>query len=369
MIWHIMHDEQQIATVSAQGRASILLPQMMPYALYLEEGEDLDRLVNNLSNFYHWCATRLLLPERVFAKEILNSLGASQSATDRDRAEIALSFHCLTLTDVWWVKSQEETLTFEEINLYDHAPAAAVTDIALFGRQRSVENHRDLANDISTNGLCPKAWVRKEDAYYLLKDGEAQSVENELLASRICSCFDVNQLHYEEDFFEDIKVSVSKLMTDRTQGIVSREAFEIYARNQNLDPLQEILELDAHGFYMMNILDYLTGNTDRHWGNWGLLIRHTDNRPLRLHDLMDFNRSFRSYDNMEGANCETCFPRRMTQKEAALEAVKNNGLHQIADIDPAWFRGRGEEEKMFMKRLQLLREADPSHESGTEVFP
>ena len=23
---------------------------------------------------------------------------------------------------------------------------------------------------------------------------------------------------------------------------------------------------------MMNILDYLVGNTDRHWENWGLLV-------------------------------------------------------------------------------------------------
>lgn len=22
-------------------------------------------------------------------------------------------------------------------------------------------------------------------------------------------------------------------------------------------------------YYMMNIVDYLVGNTDRHWGNWG----------------------------------------------------------------------------------------------------
>ena len=40
---------------------------------------------------------------------------------------------------------------------------------------------------------------------------------------------------------------------------------------------------------MMNILDYLVGNTDRHWENWGLLVDNETNRPIRLHDLMDFN--------------------------------------------------------------------------------
>ena len=61
-------------------------------------------------------------------------------------------------------------------------------------------------------------------------------------------------------------------MTSRQYSIVSREAFEIYAVNQGINPAAYILELDSHSYYMMNILDYLVGNTDRHWGNWGFLV-------------------------------------------------------------------------------------------------
>ena len=49
----------------------------------------------------------MLTLDRTYAKEILNSIGASQSVTDRERAQIALSYHCLSLLDVFWVKGEK----------------------------------------------------------------------------------------------------------------------------------------------------------------------------------------------------------------------------------------------------------------------
>lgn len=82
---------------------------------------------------------------------------------------------------------------------------------------------------------------------------------------------------------------------------------------------------------MMNVIDYLVGNTDRHWGNWGVLVDTRTNRPLSLHPLMDFNQSFLAYDTLDGANCQTLFGRRGTQRQAAEEAVRKIGLSQIKE--------------------------------------
>jgi hypothetical protein len=153
-------------------------------------------------------------------------------------------------------------------------------------------------------------------------------------------------------------VSVSRLMTSRQQSIVSREAFEIYAANRELDPEKYILQLDGESFYRMNILDYLIGNTDRHWGNWGFLVDNRTNQPLYLHPLMDFNQAFHAYDTVEGAGCQTVRTRRMTQKEAALVAVKQVGLGQIKEIEEGWFSGKKQEYEMFQKRLGILRECE-----------
>ncbi len=34
--------------------------KFFPYDLYLEEERDFDTLINNMNNFYHWCASRVL---------------------------------------------------------------------------------------------------------------------------------------------------------------------------------------------------------------------------------------------------------------------------------------------------------------------
>lgn len=80
---------------------------------------------------------------------------------------------------------------------------------------------------------------------------------------------------------------------------------------------------------MMNIIDYLVGNTDRHWRNWGVLVNNANNKPVSLHRLMDFNKTFNSYDTVDGLNCQTCFGKRVSQKDATLEAVGKIGLNQI----------------------------------------
>lgn len=352
--YDIMHAEKQIAQISTAGECKIYLEDFMPYDLVLEESDDFDERINNVTNFYYWCASRMLTLDRTYAKEILNSIGASQSVTDRERAQIALSYHCLSLLDVYWVKTESETVKFADINLYTHSLSNALVDIALRGHQMTVTNAHLLANDLSTGGLYPKAWVRRADGFYLYKDGGQDAVEREVLASHICRCFDCNQVLYEQGMFEDEPVSISRIMTSQQYSLVTYAAYDVYCANHDCDTLEKILALDAYGYYMMNLLDYLVGNTDRHWENWGLLVDNQTNRPVRLHDLMDFNRAFQQYDTLDGANCLTVGKRHLSQREAAVEAVKQIGLNQISKPDDALFAGHEDRRRMFHKRFDLL---------------
>lgn len=121
MFYEIMHRESCVAQLSTTGECRICLEDFMPYDLVLVESDDFDERINNVTNFYYWCASRMLTLDRTYAKEILNSIGASQSVTDRERAQIALSYHCLSLLDVFWVKEENEKIRFEDINLL-HTP-------------------------------------------------------------------------------------------------------------------------------------------------------------------------------------------------------------------------------------------------------
>lgn len=188
-----------------------------------------------------------------------------------------------------------------------------------------------------------------------MKDGDENAVRRELLASQICQCFAVRQVVYRESSFEGIQVSESSLVTSKEQSMISKMSFDIYACNHDLDTLEICKEIDPETYYGMNILDYLTGNTDRHPENWGFLVDNTTNDYISLYPVMVFNQCFQAYDTLEGANCQTVLPAKMTQREAAVEAVKKIGLPQIREMDMDKFGDMREEAKMFQMRLQELR--------------
>lgn len=354
--YDIMHGEKKVAEIDTRGKATVLDERFIPYDLYLEEECDFDTLINNMNNFYHWCASRVLSLDRKYAKEILNSIGMAQAMTDRDRAKISLSYHCVSLTDIYWVKKSDEDISYEKINLYDNSLNEAVVELSLRGKPMTVTN-QELAPDLSTKGCFPKAWIRRGKDFILLKDGGDDAVQKELLASRLCQCFDFKQVKYEEGFYDGQKVTQSKMITSKQYSIVSKMAFEIYAQNHDLAVLDECLRIDKETYYGMNILDYLVGNIDRHPENWGLLVDNQMNKYISLYPIMDLNQSFGSYDTIDGANCQTVYPEKKTQREAAIEAVRNIGLHQIKDIDGELFEDKIEWKEMFFRRLEELKNA------------
>ena len=104
---------------------------------------------------------------------------------------------------------------------------------------------------------------------------------------------------------------------------------------------------------MMNIIDYLIGNTDRHWGNWGFFVDNKTNKVLKLYPLMDYNKAFLSYDKISGARCQTS-EKPLSQQQAAEEVAQKIGLNQIKEVDPAWFTDENIK-KMFFQRLDFLK--------------
>lgn len=355
----IMHKDRRVARIYEDGRCTINYPSFMPYNFYLEKSDDFDGRVNNLNNFYYWCASRVLTLDRKYAKEILRAIGAQQAVTDKDRAMIAVYYHGLTLTDVYWIRAAGEKVQFSDLNLYNHSLSDAFADVSLRGKDITLQNSellvvKDVAGDVGTLGVAPKAWIRKNDEFFLLKDGDERDVEAELLASKIVGCFDIDYVPYEEDSFDGLKVSKCKIITSVDRSIVPYEFIDVYCVNRELNKLEFVLKKDSYSYYMMNIIDYLIGNTDRHWGNWGFFADNSTNKLQGLYSLMDFNKSFLAYDTVDGALCQTS-EERMTQREAAIEAVKKIGLNQIADIYDDWFSDEKTKE-MFFTRLNVLRE-------------
>lgn len=290
----------------------------LPYGLFLEQGDDFDTRLNNRANFEHWCASRVLSLDREYAKEILNAAAFSQSATDRDRAETALQYRCLSLQDFYWIRTGEER--WEDVNLFQNSLGNGVVDIALRGKPLTVTNTMLLAPDCSTSGLFPKAWVRREDGFYLYKGDRNDSVRREVEASRILQKLGIPVLDYGYDFWEGQKVSSCRCFTSENIGFVPAEAYV------SDDSLEDRID---QNYYYMNLADYLVGNTDRHWQNWGFLFDLEG--IIGYAPLMDFNHAF------EGELETGCLPERLrnhsvTQRDAAREALNYVDIEGEADL-------------------------------------
>ena len=124
----VMHKDRKVAAISEDGTCTIYAPSFMPYNLYLETANDLDTRLNNLNNFYYWCSSRVLPPDRKYAKEILNSIGARQTATDLDRAAIAISYHGLNqiaeINPEWFEDQATRDMFFRRLEAVKNADSA-----------------------------------------------------------------------------------------------------------------------------------------------------------------------------------------------------------------------------------------------------
>lgn len=357
-LFTLMHKDRRVASIREDGSCKIYSKKFLPYNIYLEEEDDIDTRVNNLNNFYYWCSSRVLTVDRKYAKEILNSIGARQAVTDRDRAMISISYHCLSLTDVYWVKRNKENIEFSDISLYSKPLSNVFVNVSLCGKQLPLQDaellsESDVAGNTSVQGVSPKAWIRENDEIYLLKDGDERDVEAELLASKIASCFEIECVHYNSAVFDGRKVSKSRIITSEELSIVPKMYVEIYCTNHEYDIEGFILGKDSYSYHMMNLIDYLVGNTDRHPENWGFTVDNSTNKLGKLYPLMDFNKSFQVYDTVDGAGCLTGY-KKQSQLEAALEAVKAVGLNQINEVNPDWFENASWRD-MFFRRLELVK--------------
>jgi hypothetical protein len=68
---------------------------------------------------------------------------------------------------------------------------------------------------------------------------------------------------------------------------------------------------------------------------------------------MDFNKTFLAYDTLDGARCQTS-TRKLSQREAAREAVQAVGLNQVAEVRREWFEDAAMWE-MFGERLDAAK--------------
>ena len=330
MVYEIMFKERSLCTYDDGNGAVLAGGERLPFGLYLEKSDEFDDRVNNKFNFTSWCSDRIIPMDRKYAREILNFYGFSRKNSIEERAKIGIATRCLSLTDGFWVRKQGEDASWNQVNLFDNSLKDAVLEVALTGKSMTLSERGGVTPDLGTAGLAPKAWVRRDDGFQLLKGDVENSVRREVEASKILLEMGFDAVGYEEGTFAGGKVSECPCFTAKGRNYVTATDFSIWLMNHD-GSLAEFGEKYSRGICLMNLADYLVGNDDRHGENWGF-IYDDDFDVTGFAPIFDFDHAFLAKGD------EPCKPlflmgRELGLGDAAREAFGLFGGELNLDVD------------------------------------
>ena len=244
-----------------------------------------------------WLENRVIPKNRAFVDDILKSLNLSYGNT-KGIIDVCKG---LSLNDSYWVTPQGFEGSFTQYNLYNNRFSEILSLIAYTGIWQS-HGAFSTSPELTTSGMLPKAWrFIENDGIYLYKGGSSgaanagQEPYSEYYACQIAQTMGLNTVTYDLENWKGILASKCKLFTDidtsyipigrivRTGGL--KACMEYYV---------QLGENFAEDMRSMLVFDAVVYNTDRHFGNFGLL---RDNRsgtikapaPLYDHGLSLFN--------------------------------------------------------------------------------
>lgn len=242
-----------------------------------------------------WLRHRTIPKNRAYVDALLSKVGLS---LNRPLGIIAAN-KGLSLNDCFWVDAEGSGDTFEKVNLYDNRFSQVLAAIAFTGYGSSIRTSLASCPEFSTNGMLPKCWRRQNRKIYLYKGGTSGFSNlgfepySELYDYQVAQAMGVNAIRYT--LTKDLKktlCSKCELFTSKEYSYIPigqlvskggmKAIFEYYQTlGQNfVDALEDMLVFDA-----------IICNTDRHYGNFGVLVDNKTNTIAAPAPLFDHGNS------------------------------------------------------------------------------
>ena len=202
--------------------------------------------------------------------------------------------HALSLNDTFWVREADSSLTWREVSLYTNPFSEIISEAAFDG----IISETDLSStspEFGTDGQYAKCWKREDSGIFLYKSGSAHyEIEplSEFLAAQLSEQLCPGAIPYDMDYYRGKLVSKCPLFTDETTGLAKAGAV-FRGEERTIPELLAYFEGIGSGdaFRRMCVLDAMILNTDRHYGNFGVLF-DTDTLEIQgMAPVFDHNRS------------------------------------------------------------------------------
>ena len=242
----------------------------------------------------HWLRHRTIPKNRAFVHDLLAKSGLNLNRP------LGIIDVCkgLSLNDCYWiVKSGDET-PFAQANLYDNRFSNILAELAFTGYGSKVRASLFSSPEFTTNGMLRKCWRRIGGKVYLYKGGTegASNTGNEpyseFYAAQVAAAMDIRAIPYGLSKWKGILCSTCELFTSKEYAylpighLVSKGGLKaVRAYYEKLGPefvnaLNEMLVFDA-----------VICNTDRHFGNFGVLVDNRTNAITSPAPLFDHGNS------------------------------------------------------------------------------
>ncbi|MEE3428862.1 MAG: XRE family transcriptional regulator [Ruminococcus sp.] len=258
---------------------------------------------------YKWLKHRTIPANRAYVRNFLSKCGLN---LNRPMNIIKVS-KGLSLNDCYWIVEEDFDGTFDKYNLYDNRFSRILANIAFTGYGSSLRSSLMSSPEFTTNGMLPKCWRRDKGKIWLYKGGTSGASNtgmepfSEFYAAQVANIMDINAISYNLSRWKGELCSYCELFTSKdysfvpigrivkTGGMSAVRAYYEKLGKEYVNALNDMLVLDA-----------LIFNTDRHYGNFGLLVNNKTNKisapaPLFDHGNSLFNFAGRddleSYDN------------------------------------------------------------------------
>ena len=249
-----------------------------------------------------WLQRRTIPKNRAFVRTFLAKCGLS---ANRPMSIISVS-KGLSLNDSYWVVGEGFEGSFGQYNLYDNRFSQILAHIAFTGYGSSIRSSLASSPEFTTNGMLPKCWRRISGKIVLYKGGTSGASNagnepySEFYASQVAEAMGIHAISYNLSKWKGILCSTCELFTSKETAyipvgrVVTKGGMKAVAEYyRSLGPDFEKALRD------MLVFDAVICNTDRHFGNFGLLINSNTNEVSGPAPLFDHGNSLFNYAGKE----------------------------------------------------------------------
>lgn len=250
--------------------------------------------LKNTGNVEKWLETRAIDHHRANSRLLKKALRLAE----RDDVSSVLSVNAVTITDNYWIKPLDSTLTYSDVRFdNDYFSNLALTgSYDSFNKAANSKNSR--TPELTNTGSFEKCWKLKNGIWWMYKKANHEELFSELFIYKLGLRLNFKMAEYERGN----KVIKTKDFTDNA-SVNFEPAFAFMGDNEDYIETSEMLKLicpNAIGDYVkMLFLDTICANPDRHTFNFGILRDTNSGKILGLAPNFDNNMALisRGYPN------------------------------------------------------------------------